>query len=144
MMRHAFRAAGVLAVCLVVVLSVIPGHMQIRTEAPKAVEHFAAYFLTGLIVARALGSYCRAWLLIGFFMVLAAALEICQLWVPGRTFEVSDWAASALGATIGVVLAHAWERAAARRTSSAAPRDPNNLRSVSGASAERSLPSSSS
>ena len=127
MMKHALRAAGVLAVCLVVVLSVIPGHMQIRTEAPKAVEHFAAYFLTGLIVAHALGAYCRAWVVIGLFIMLAAALEFCQLWVPGRTFEVSDWAASALGATVGVALARAWERAATKGASSAAPADAKNL-----------------
>jgi VanZ family protein len=137
MMKHAFRMAGVLAVCLVVVLSVIPGHMQIRTEAPKAVEHFAAYFLTGLIVARALGSYCRAWVVIGVFMALAATLEVCQPWVPGRTFEVSDWAAGALGAIIGVALARAWERAAAKRALSSAADGPKNLHGAGGTSAAR-------
>jgi VanZ family protein len=91
MMKHAFRVAGAVVVCLIVLLSIIPGNMQIRTGAPKTVEHLAAYLLSGLILMQAFGSYRRAAIVIALLVVLAGALEILQLWVPGRTFALADW-----------------------------------------------------
>jgi VanZ family protein len=114
MMKHGFRVAGVLAVCLIVLLSIIPGSMQIRTGATNAVEHLAAYLLSGLILVQAFGSYRRAPIVMAFLVILAGALEIFQLWVPGRTFDFGDWEASSLGAMIGVLLARVWDRTTAR------------------------------
>jgi VanZ like family len=71
----------------------------------KAVEHLAAYLLCGFILVRALGSYRRAPIVFAFLVALAGAIEIVQLWVPGRTFDVWDWGAGSLGVMIGVLLA---------------------------------------
>jgi VanZ family protein len=110
MMKHAFRVAGAVVVCLIVLLSIIPGNIQIRTGAPKTVEHLAAYLLSGLILMQAFGSCRRAAIVIALLVVLAGALEILQLWVPGRTFALADWEASSLGAMIGVFLSCVWQR----------------------------------
>jgi VanZ family protein len=109
-MKHAFQVAGVLVLCLIVLLSIIPGNMQIRTGAPNALEHFAAYLLSGLILTRAFGSYRRAPMAITLLIMLAGALEIVQLWVPGRTVDFTDWEASSLGAMTGVLLIRVWHR----------------------------------
>jgi VanZ family protein len=109
-MKHGFQVAGVLVVCLIVLLSIIPGNMQIRTGAPNTVEHFAAYLLSGLILARAFGSCRRTPMVIALLIILAGALEIVQLWVPGRTADFADWEASSLGAMTGVLLIRAWHR----------------------------------
>lgn len=96
---------AVVTVCVIVLLSVIPGNMQIRTGAPKTVEHLVAYILSGVVLAQAYGGYRRAPTLIAFLIILAGSLEIFQHWVPGRTPDIRDWGASSLGSLVGVVLA---------------------------------------
>ena len=73
-------------------------------------EHLAAYLLAGLILVQAFGSYRRAPIVIAFLVILAGALEMVQLWVPGRTFDLGDWEAGSLGAIIGVLLARVSDR----------------------------------
>jgi VanZ family protein len=106
-MKCGVRLAGVLAVCLVVLLSVIPANLQIRTGAPNAVEHLAAYFVSAVILVQAFGTP----VVITFLIGLAGGLEIVQLWVPGRTFDFQDWELSLLGAMLGVVLGRVWNMA---------------------------------
>jgi VanZ family protein len=122
MMKRGFGVAGVLALCLLVVLSVIPGHMQIRTEAPKGLEHFAAYLLAGFVLVRAFGAYVRAPIMVAILVVLSGVLEAAQLWVPGRTCSVEDWGASALGAMLGVCCALLWSRTISGREAPEASR----------------------
>jgi VanZ family protein len=115
---------ALLSVFLVVLLSVIPGDLQIRTGAPKDLEHFMAYLGVGAILAYAFGPSRRAQLVVIFLVILAGCLETIQHWVPGRTPDIADWLASALGAVAGVAVAHLWTRARARRRSSQRAREP--------------------
>ena len=95
---------------LVVLLSVIPGDLQIRTGAPKDLEHFIAYLGVGAILAFARGPNRRAGLVVVFLVALSACLEIIQHWIPGRTPDIADWIASSLGAIAGVAVTLLWSR----------------------------------
>lgn len=109
-MKRGLQVASVLAVCLIVVLSIIPGDMQIRTGAPKTFEHLVAYLLSGLMLAQAFGGCRRAPIVIAFLVAMAGTLELFQHWVPGRTFDYKDWEASSVGSMVGVALAHVLDR----------------------------------
>ncbi len=109
-MKRGLQVASVLAVCLIVLLSVIPGDMQIRTGAPKTFEHLVAYLLSGLMLAQAFGGYRRAPIVVVFLVALAGGLELFQHWLPGRTFDYKDWEASSVGSMVGVALAHVLDR----------------------------------
>ena len=66
-------------------------------------EHFLAYLVAGAIIAAAprgsppLGTGILLWL-------YAGVLELGQNFVPGRHPAIEDFAASALGALVGIVL----------------------------------------
>src|SRR5690606_23514445 len=92
--RHAARAGGGLAICLIVWLSLIPGAMQTRTPLPKQGEHFLAYLLTAACIALALERRRPRLYAAGALMALAGALEIGQALVPGRTPGLGDFVAS--------------------------------------------------
>jgi VanZ family protein len=100
-----FRTVGIIVLCMVVLFSIIPGDMQIRTPAPKTFEHFLAYFITASMLVlgyRRLPSAMAA----GMFLITAAgALEMVQMVVPGRTASLLDWEASSLGTILGIVFA---------------------------------------
>jgi hypothetical protein len=99
------RVVGLFGIGLVIVLSVIPAEVQIRTGTSKGLEHAAAYFVLGLVLAKAYGAVkgsaaCIAILLMG----ISGALELVQAWCPGRTPSVSDWLGGILGTSTAVLL----------------------------------------
>lgn len=71
------------------------------------VAHFGAYLVLGGLLARAVVSRGSG-ILLGW--AYAASDEIHQTFVPGRTFEIADWVADALGVLVGVFLFHWWCR----------------------------------
>ena len=88
---------------LVGVLScVLPASMEKRTGAPGQIEHVFAYFCTAAALTLAYPRSSRLKLMVGL-IVYAAMLEAGQLYVPGRMAQVIDWAASGLGAVLGMV-----------------------------------------
>jgi VanZ family protein len=94
------RALGTCAVIVIAVLSLVPNELRPHV-GPKLLEHFAAYLATGALLALAWPQ--RSLLLIVALPAYSAALELAQMWVPGRTTSFSDFAASALGAFVGVL-----------------------------------------
>lgn len=99
------RVAGVAVLFLIVVLSIIPGKAQIRTSAPKELEHFVAYFIVASTLALGYRDRLFAPAVGVFLIVVAAALEQVQRLVPGRTATLADWEASSLGALLGAAFA---------------------------------------
>jgi VanZ family protein len=99
------RVAGLVGLCLVVVLSIIPGKMQIRTSAPKEFEHFIAYFIVASVLALGYRRWRFAAAISMFLIICAGALEQVQKLVPGRTATLADWEASTIGAIFGTVFA---------------------------------------
>jgi VanZ family protein len=102
----ALRIAGWLCVCLLVWLSWIPATLEIRTGMAGQIEHAIAYCGTGAILALAYQEP-RRWRMAVGLVALAGILEIGQLWVPGRTSQFIDFAASSAGAVAGVMIGRA-------------------------------------
>lgn len=69
--------------------------------------HFLAYTVLGLLLARAqtLGGH-RVWLALVLGLAYAASDELHQRFVPGRSADLADLAADALGVAAGVAFYH--------------------------------------
>ena len=104
-LRYYFRAAGLFGLGLIVVLSIIPGEMQIRTSSPKGVEHFVAYLMVALALVLGYRQRIYAPAISLFLIAVAGALELFQTLVPGRTATLADWEAGTMGAIFGTVFA---------------------------------------
>lgn len=95
------RPAFFACITMLVALSWLPGDEVVRTGVSGRGEHVIAYFGTAVIMALAyrerLGLRIQALLLV----VLAGILEVGQLFAPGRTPAILDFAASSAGAVLG-------------------------------------------
>jgi hypothetical protein len=100
------KASGWLCVGLLVWLSWIPADLEIRTGMAGQIEHAIAYGGTGAILAFAYQEP-RRWRIAAGLVVLAGIMEVGQLWVPGRTSQFIDFAASSVGAVMGVLMGRA-------------------------------------
>jgi VanZ family protein len=93
------RIAALTCIMAIVVLSWLPKDMEHRTGLPGQVEHVAAYAGAGLFSAFGFSRPSRALITL---VLLAAVLEIGQIWIPGRTSQLVDFAASSGGAALGI------------------------------------------
>ena len=83
--------------------SCTPGNYMVRTHVISGLaEHFAAYFLSGLLTSAVTSDRLAAWQVTCLLAAYAGALEVCQIFVPGRHAAFVDFAAGALGAAAGV------------------------------------------
>ncbi|TGD96290.1 hypothetical protein [Methylobacterium nonmethylotrophicum] len=100
-LRSIARWAGLACLPALVWLSWIPKAWEVRTGAVGQLEHLVAYAGTAGLLA--LGCpRVPAWRIGLGLAILAGILEIGQVWVPGRTAQVIDVAASAGGAFLGL------------------------------------------
>jgi hypothetical protein len=91
------------ALAAVVVLSLVPVGLRPVSALPHIYEHFTVFLLVGLAFGMA---YPGQRLAIGLASVpTAAAIELLQLFVPGRHARVSDFVINATGACVGLALA---------------------------------------
>jgi len=93
------------------VLSWMPGPYMVRTGVLSGhEEHFLAYLLSALLISTTQRRTTpSSWT--GLALALyACALEIGQLYVPGRHPAVEDYCASAAGALVGVAVASVLRR----------------------------------
>jgi VanZ family protein len=100
------KAAQIVAWSLaaaIVVLSLVPPALRPETSAPHSLEHFTIYVATGL--AFGLGYKCRHDLLAILLVIFCGAIEIAQLFVPGRHARLSDFIIDAVAAYIGLATA---------------------------------------
>ncbi len=111
-LKRVLLAAAYLAIA---VASLVPKQLRPTSGVvPGAIEHLAAYFVLGLLGAAILRGKISWWMLALCNAGLAAALEIAQLFVPGRVANVIDLAASALGSLVGILVLLAINRAQSR------------------------------
>jgi VanZ family protein len=98
---------SLLAVAGVILLSLVPSAVisGLRTPLPAAFEHALAYAALGAMLALSLRlrKVSAGLLVIIALTLLAAMLETMQLFVPGRSFWLSDIMGSTAGACLGVV-----------------------------------------
>jgi VanZ family protein len=98
------RLAGFVGVAAIVVLSCVPGQFRPDTGFGKTLEHAFAYVVvSALLTATTRARWPQAMALM--LIVLSAALEVSQAWIPGRTPMLSDLFASSAGALLGAGLA---------------------------------------
>jgi VanZ family protein len=106
MVRSRILLARIIALGLaaaIVILSVVPPTLRPETGLPHGFEHFAIYWATGL--AFALGYELRPGLLATLLVSFSGAVEIAQLFVPGRHAGLGDFIVDALAITIGAMTA---------------------------------------
>src|SRR5262249_42412119 len=115
--QHSFlfmkRLSQVLAWVLVFVivgLSIVPPNDRVITDLPRPFEHLSIFLLTG--VAFGLGYPDRYPIQSIALVLFAAAVELMQMWVPGRHPRLSDFAAGVLGLGLGIGLAYVSTRMA--------------------------------
>jgi VanZ family protein len=94
------RLGGWSLAAAIVVLSLVPATLRPETGLPHGFEHFAIYWATGFVFA--LG-YSLTPLLATFLVIFSGAVEILQLFIPGRHARLSDFIVDALASVIGLL-----------------------------------------
>jgi VanZ family protein len=101
-------AAWALVIFSLSARSTIPG-----PEIPyfDKVAHFGAYAVLGVLLAfGAHRSGAPAWIALALGIVYGASDEIHQMFVPGRSPDVMDWAADAAGVITACYLYSRWRQ----------------------------------
>ena len=100
MAQRILQMVACLLALAVAVLSLVPPWYRPVTGMPHALEHFAMFFAMGLAFGLGYSTPYLSQLLL--LIAYTAAIEIAQLWVPGRHARFSDFLVDALGVAIGV------------------------------------------
>ena len=101
-MRRIYQITGWALLVAITVLSFVPPNSRPETGAPHSLEHLALFVPTGL--AFALGYAPRYFLQLFALMIFTVAVELGQMWVPGRHARLSDFLINVLGLCLGVGL----------------------------------------
>jgi len=99
-----FQVAAWLLILAIIMLSLGPPSTRPVTGAGHGLEHLLMFLATG--VAFALGYPHRYWLVAIALLAFAAAIEIAQIWVPGRHARMSDFLIDATVSCLGVGLSY--------------------------------------
>jgi hypothetical protein len=102
-----FRVLGWLGVAAIGVLSLVPGELRAHASPgiPGPIEHVLAYLVTAALLGLGYRGQSVQLRTFGLMMLYAGALEIAQLWVPGRDSRLTDFLASSTGAFAGLLIA---------------------------------------
>jgi hypothetical protein len=111
------RPAALLCMGIIFVLSLLPGAERPHTGVSGNFEHVAAYAGTAFFCALGL-SWLRGWRVVALAFAASGAFEIAQIWIPGRSAGLDNWAASGIGACIGLAAATLLQFIASRHSSS--------------------------
>ncbi|MGX7705894.1 hypothetical protein [Methylobacterium sp. Gmos1] len=133
--RRSAGLAGLACLPVLVWLSWIPKDWELRTGAAGQLEHLAAYAGTAGLLGLGFPRAPARRLALGLGL-LAGLLEIGQIWVPGRTAQFVDFAASAGGALLGLAAAGLLNRRLAAGQGTVRPPAP----SAAGPSARAAAP----
>lgn len=107
MMRHLDKLvlfAGIAAIILIAVISLVPGSERPHTGAPGQGEHFVAYLMTAFIVTLRQRDWRQRLILIILLSGYAGVLELLQIYVPGRNAQLIDFVSSVMGTAGGAIL----------------------------------------
>jgi VanZ family protein len=110
--RTYFRIIAWLCVITIGVLSIVAPALRPVTFLPHSLEHAAIFAAAGF--AATLGYPGRATHQMSAFVLFAAAVELGQIFAPGRHARLTDFVIDALAACAGFALAQALARLRAR------------------------------
>jgi VanZ family protein len=116
------RAVAWLFFVAILVLTFVPPALRPLSGLPHDVEHFAIFFLLG--GAFTLGYRGHAWTLGLMGIGGSAALEILQVFMPGRHARLADFLVDALAICVGIAAAtllSAWAPVRSRQEVPPAP-----------------------
>ena len=106
-LRRLARTTGWILLLAVIALSVVPPPLRPITTLPHVVEHAAIYFLAGSAFGLSYPNRFFAWL--AGLATFTLAIEVLQLWIPGRHARALDFvvdvSAISVGLAIGMILA---------------------------------------
>jgi VanZ family protein len=100
-------------------LTLAPQRWRPYTGVEHHLEHALAFALLGLVFG--LGYPQRPFVLAAIGVIAVAALDILQVWVPGRHALFGDFAVNALGLCAGVAAAAALQWIVTARKQARAP-----------------------
>lgn len=103
-LRQTLAAAAGCSWIVLAVLSLVPGRDRPHTGLSGNFEHMLAYALAAFVTRLVFRRAASPWQILAFACA-AAVFEICQMWIPGRSPDLGNWAASSFGAMIGVATA---------------------------------------
>jgi VanZ family protein len=99
-LREFPRIVGWFLAAAITVLSLVPPWLRPETSAPHPVEHFAIFVATGLAFGF---GYDRRPVVVGAALVVfAGAIEVAQMFAPGRHARLSDFIVDAFALCVGV------------------------------------------
>jgi VanZ family protein len=102
--KRILRIGAWLLLFAIAAFSVVSPYYRFTIFVPHDVEHFLAFLLAGVVFG--LGYPFRYAAHSAALIVFAAAIELAQLWSPGRHARVSDFVVNALGLCVGMGLAY--------------------------------------
>jgi VanZ family protein len=117
-MKVLFRIAAFPLIAAVVFATLGPPRYRPHAPLGQDGEHALAFVLVGLAVGLAFPR--RRLVVAAVSIILIGLLEIMQLWAPGRHARLEDFLVDAMAACIGLAVAAATGRLAARRGASKA------------------------
>jgi VanZ family protein len=100
LLQNIIRAVAWLLLSSIVVLTVVPPSSRPTTSAPHEMEHAAIFLATGISFGMVYVE--REWLLSIGAISFCAAIELLQLYIPGRHARLSDFLVDATAAVFGV------------------------------------------
>jgi VanZ family protein len=96
------RVLAWLILFAIIVLTVVPPGLRPITFLPHKIEHAGIFLVAGSSFGMAYLRY--EWLLSTGAIAFCAAIELAQLYVPGRHARLSDFIIDTIAAVIGVFL----------------------------------------
>jgi len=103
MLQTAIQLAAWLAVIMLVLLTVVPPTMRPVSQFPSLFEHFAGFFLAGLL--NHLGYPRRLVVSLIIATAFAGGIELLQIPLQGRHARLIDFVVDAAAACAGTVVA---------------------------------------
>jgi VanZ family protein len=100
LLQNINRVAAWLLLSSIVGLTVVPPSSRPTTFVPHEMEHAAIFFATGISFGMVYVG--REWLLSIGAISFCAAIELLQLYIPGRHARLSDFVVDATAAVFGV------------------------------------------
>ena len=102
MLFSLFRVIGWICVVAILVLSLVPGNERPYTGPTVQFDHVIAYCGTAGLLGLGYPTTKVRFEIFAMLAVLAAVLEVAQLWVPGRHSQFIEFAMSCGGACLGM------------------------------------------
>jgi VanZ family protein len=117
MIDKTIKVVSWLIILGLVIVTIVPADERPVTGLEHDWEHFVAFGLAGLTFgfayAEHLGARCLS------AIVFTLALELSQIPLPTRHARVEDFVVDAVGACLGIVVAHGFRKLAKNRVAAA-------------------------